>query len=139
MEQYFKELKEARQVDFELMLYYAHQLIAAQPQISKILSNIFSFIAIDEYQDTKLIQYEIVASILNAGAGQTRTLIVGEPNQAIFASLGGYAIAVDAFRAQINVPLKDEAISELPLFKSNHRLFRKLQRARHDNRGSFGD
>lgn len=112
LEQYFEELKRARQVDFELILYYAHQLVVAQPQISKILSNIFSFIAIDEYQDTKLIQYEIVASILRAGAGRTRTLIVGDPNQAIFASLGGFAMAVDAFRAQINVPLKELQLSQ---------------------------
>lgn len=90
---YFLVLSKDRKIDFELMLYYAYDLVSKNPSIAKLLSNIFPLILIDEYQDTKEIQYSIVSQILAAGSGQTRAFVVGDPNQAIFQSLGGYAIA----------------------------------------------
>ncbi|TOB48524.1 ATP-dependent DNA helicase, partial [Vibrio parahaemolyticus] len=56
-------------------------------------SNLFSYFFIDEYQDTKEIQYSIVASIMRANPSKVTTFIVGDPNQAIYTSLGGYAIS----------------------------------------------
>ncbi|WNF44430.1 ATP-dependent helicase [Rhodococcus sp. SG20037] len=89
---YFEELKFTNQLDFESILKYAHELMQNNPSIAKILSSIFEFIAVDEYQDTKLIQYEILASIISAGQETPRSFIVGDPNQEIFSSLGGYAM-----------------------------------------------
>ena len=68
------------------------QILESQPLVAQILSNLFSFIMMDEYQDTKEIQYHIVSKILNAGEGRTKSFIVGDPNQSIFDSLGGYPI-----------------------------------------------
>ncbi|MCZ3467268.1 UvrD-helicase domain-containing protein, partial [Klebsiella pneumoniae] len=65
----------------------------------------------DEYQDTKQIQYSILTSILRAGRGETKILIVGDPNQAIYGSLGGYAMPLDEFRAQAGIPIKEFALS----------------------------
>lgn len=45
---------------------------------------------IDEYQDTKEIQYHIISKILSEGKGKSKTIIVGDPNQSIYDSLGGY-------------------------------------------------
>ncbi|MCZ4558169.1 ATP-dependent helicase [Rhodococcus maanshanensis] len=112
LEQYFKELRSARQVDFEHILRCAFELIRDNPQISRVLGQIFSFIAIDEYQDTKRIQYAILTSIINAGAGATRTLIVGDPNQEIFTSMGGYAISASEFQGLIGLPLKELQLSQ---------------------------
>jgi DNA helicase-2/ATP-dependent DNA helicase PcrA len=109
---YFDELERTRQIDFELILYLALQIIQSKPSISKVLSKLFSFIAVDEYQDTKKIQYLIIASILKAGNGTTRTLIVGDPNQAIFGSLGGFAISASDFRAMIGIPLVELELTE---------------------------
>lgn len=86
--QYFEKLQESRQIDFELILYYAYQLIVSRPAISVLLGQLFSFVLIDEYQDTKRIQYSIVTAILKAGQGATKAFIVGDPNQAIYQSLG---------------------------------------------------
>jgi hypothetical protein len=66
---------------------------------------------VDEYQDTKQIQYNLLTAILRAGQGQTKTFIVGDPNQAIYGSLGGFAISLADFRAQAGIPIKELALS----------------------------
>jgi superfamily I DNA/RNA helicase len=103
--QYFKMLSDNKQIDFELILYYANQLIAQRPSISILLSKLFPFILVDEYQDTKKIQYSIVASILRAGGGKTKIFIVGDPNQAIYQSLGGFAISAEDFQELAGIQL----------------------------------
>ncbi|WP_387467267.1 UvrD-helicase domain-containing protein [Photorhabdus sp. RM323S] len=119
LEQYFDYLRETRQIDFELILYYAYQLIAVQPQISAILGQLFSFILVDEYQDTKRIQYSIIASILKAGQG-TKAFIVGDPNQAIYESLGGYPIAFEEFQSMAGIKLEELKLSQN--YRSSERI-----------------
>lgn len=92
LQQYWQDLRASRQVDFEMILDYAHQLIRDVPSISVLLGSIFTTVLIDEYQDTKEIQYEIFGAILKASMGKAKAFIVGDPNQAIYGSLGGYAI-----------------------------------------------
>lgn len=117
---YLDELVRRRQIDFELVLLYAYQLLSANPPIGIMLSNLFSHVLIDEYQDTKEIQYAIVAAILKAGAGKTAFFMVGDPNQAIFESLGGYAIEPEIFERMANVKLQ-----QLPL-SLNYRSSQKI-------------
>ncbi|MBX9887355.1 MAG: ATP-dependent helicase [Flavobacteriaceae bacterium] len=88
--EYFDILKKNGQIDFEQILYYSFKLLKAKPVISSILWKLFPFILIDEYQDTKEIQYHIISKILGANKGFSKTLIVGDPNQSIYDSLGGY-------------------------------------------------
>ncbi len=109
---YFRELSTSRQIDFELILWHAYTLISSNEHISSLLSGIFSYILVDEYQDTKQIQYGILAKILRAGGGNTKTFIVGDPNQEIYGSLGGYAIKVSDFRANTRIPIKEMALSQ---------------------------
>lgn len=92
LDAYHSHLEENDQIDFEQILYFAHEILSSNSSIAKILANLFSYVLIDEYQDTKEIQYSIVASIIKASKGRVRTFIVGDPNQAIYGSLGGYAI-----------------------------------------------
>ena len=79
LSEYFRELSEARQLDFELILWYAQILIRDQKHIAPILASVFSYLLVDEYQDTKQIQYGLLTAILRAGAGRTKTFIVGDP------------------------------------------------------------
>lgn len=90
LRKYFDILKDSRQVDFEQILYYAYQILNRNPIIANTLKDIIKFILIDEYQDTKEIQYHIIAKILNAGGGLSRVFIVGDPNQSIYSTLGGF-------------------------------------------------
>lgn len=97
LHQYWAELRANRQVDFEMILDYAYQLVRDVPSIGILLGSIFSTLLVDEYQDTKEIQYSILGAILKASKGKARAFIVGDPNQAIYGSLGGYAITPAAF------------------------------------------
>ncbi len=104
LDQYYEMLRLNKQIDFELILKYAYELITQNPSINKILSSLFTHILIDEYQDTKEIQYAIVSAILRSGEERVKAFIVGDPNQSIYESLGGYAITANDFSelAQIN-------------------------------------
>jgi DNA helicase-2/ATP-dependent DNA helicase PcrA len=72
----------------------------------------FSGILVDEYQDTKEIQYAILAEILKAGARKTTAFVVGDPNQAIYGSLGGYAITATQFSAMTKVAFREMELSQ---------------------------
>lgn len=112
LRQYFETLLQSRQIDFELILFYAYELIKNNNSIGILLSNLFNYILIDEYQDTKEIQYNIIASILKAGKGKTKTFIVGDPNQAIYGSLGGYPITADDFKVMANIDINEIELSQ---------------------------
>ncbi|MNQ13760.1 ATP-dependent DNA helicase UvrD1 [compost metagenome] len=95
LQEYFGILKNNNQLDFEQILFYAYEILKSKPVVANILSKLFPFILIDEYQDTKEIQYHIISKILSVNEGNSKTLIVGDPNQSIYDSLGGYPMPKD--------------------------------------------
>ncbi|REC42049.1 UvrD-helicase domain-containing protein [Chryseobacterium sp. 5_R23647] len=103
---YFKVLEENHQIDFEQILFFSYKLLIKKPVIEKILCKLFPFILIDEYQDTKEIQYHIIARILSANKGDSKTLIVGDPNQSIYDSLGGYPMPQNELEKLLGFDLK---------------------------------
>lgn len=111
LQQYWTDLRANRQVDFEMILAYAYQLVRDVPSISILLGSIFATVLVDEYQDTKEIQYAILGAILKASKGKAKAFIVGDPNQAIYGSLGGYAITPVAFSALSGVVFKEMDLS----------------------------
>jgi DNA helicase II / ATP-dependent DNA helicase PcrA len=110
--QYFELLKENNQIDFEQILFYSFQILSKKQIVSSILSNLFPFILIDEYQDTKEIQYQIIAKILNTGSKNSKTLIVGDPNQSIFESLGGFPMKKNEMESLFGFELKEMGLSK---------------------------
>lgn len=112
LQKYWNALRAERQVDFELILLYAYQLIDNNPSISVLLGSIFECVLLDEFQDTREIQYTILASILKASKGDTSAFVVGDPNQAIYGSLGGYAITASAFGKQCGITFKEMELSD---------------------------
>lgn len=105
--EYIQILESNKQIDFEQILFYSYQLLNKNSVISSLLSKIFPFILIDEYQDTKEIQYHIIASILKAGLGNTKAFIVGDPNQSIYDTLGGYPMPKDQMENLFGFSLKE--------------------------------
>ena len=137
---YHFRLKANFQVDFEQILYFSYQLILQHTSISKVLSQLFTHILVDEYQDTKEIQYTVFGRILNAGMGRVKAFIVGDPNQAIYSSLGGYAIHVEDLRSLTNITIVEKALtrnyrssSRIIDFFSNYRVFNSPIVAAGDN------
>lgn len=117
---YFQVLEQNNQIDFEQILFYSYKLLESNPIISKILCKLFPFILIDEYQDTKEIQYNIIASILKANNGDSKTLIVGDPNQSIYDSLGGYPMPKEELEKLIGFNLQKSSLSK------NYRSSKKI-------------
>lgn len=112
LKEYFSILLNERELDFELILYYSYQLVCDNQGICGVLSKLFSFILIDEYQDTKIIQYSIIAYILKYGGSRTKAFIVGDPNQAIYQSLGGYPMLCEDFKAMAGVDIDELVLSK---------------------------
>ena len=92
---YFNYLRENHAVNYEQILSYSYELLVKHPIINETLSNLFTHILVDEYQDTKDIQYHIIGKIFKAGKGKTVGFIVGDPNQCIYSNLGGYPISLE--------------------------------------------
>lgn len=110
--EYFKILRQNNQIDFEQILFYSYQLLIQKPIINSILANLFPFILIDEYQDTKKIQYHIISKILNSNKGKSKTLIVGDPNQSIYDTLGGYPMVKKDLESLLGFNLKELGLSK---------------------------
>jgi len=94
LSEYFLILSEKRFIDFEMILFHSLNLVRKYKIIPSTLAKLFKIILIDEYQDTKKIQYHIITEILKSRKGKLRTFIVGDPNQSIYESLGGYPMPI---------------------------------------------
>jgi DNA helicase II / ATP-dependent DNA helicase PcrA len=120
LDRFHAQLKANRQIDYELILWCAYDLIVKQPTIGILLNAVFATVLVDEYQDTKEIQYAILAEILKAGGRKTTAFVVGDPNQAIYGSLGGYAIAAAQLSAMANVTFREMELSQN--YRSSERI-----------------
>jgi superfamily I DNA/RNA helicase len=107
LNEYFRILDRNNQIDFELILYYALKILREKPLVSKILAQLFPYFIIDEFQDTKAIQYHIVGEVLQASIQKSKLFMVGDPNQSIFESLGGYAISKNDLELLTNLEIKE--------------------------------
>ncbi|MEJ6014569.1 ATP-dependent helicase [Corynebacterium sp. H127] len=118
--EYHAQLLKQKKIDFEMILKFAYDLISEHRPIAKRLSQLFSMIAIDEYQDTREIQYSIVSRILREKEYRPKLFVVGDPNQAIYGSLGGIAKSANELSA-----LTGRQIEQLALH-SNYRSSQQI-------------
>jgi DNA helicase II / ATP-dependent DNA helicase PcrA len=82
---YQTRLKEANSLDFDDLLYLTVKLLKENSQIKEKYQNRWSFLLIDEYQDTNIAQYTL-AKILSAK--HKNIFAVGDPDQAIYSWRG---------------------------------------------------
>lgn len=109
---YLKKLKDNSQIDFELILYYSLKLLRNRSVICNILTKIFPYILIDEYQDTKEVQYNIISSIINTDNQPTKLFIVGDPNQSIYQTMGGFPMEKSKIETICNISLKQMELTK---------------------------
>ncbi|MCO5238912.1 MAG: ATP-dependent helicase [Chitinophagaceae bacterium] len=102
LKEYHEILKKKKLIDFDLLLYYSYRILITHPKIQVTLSNLFKLICVDEYQDTQDLLYAIISLIVKAGKGKTSLFLVGDTDQAIYASLGGVAKSIEEVRAEID-------------------------------------
>jgi DNA helicase-2/ATP-dependent DNA helicase PcrA len=79
--QYEIQLKKNNALDFDDLLLKTLDLFRAHPEALSYYGNKFKYIMVDEYQDTNLVQYEIIRSIARFSGN---IFVVGDDDQAIY-------------------------------------------------------
>lgn len=80
-EKYEKKLKTNNAMDFDDLLYYAYRIFKEYPELLEQRQNRFSYILVDEAQDTNWIQFEIL-KLLTANWGNIS--FIGDDYQSIY-------------------------------------------------------
>lgn len=84
-ERYQEKLKEYQAVDFDDLLYLPVRIMHEFPEARRYYQDRWSYLLIDEYQDTNNAQYELVKCLLGT---EQRLCVVGDPDQSIYSWRG---------------------------------------------------
>lgn len=84
-------------IDYFDILYFSWLILRKYPLIRESLSCRFASILVDEFQDTTVIQNEVLKFLFSGG--KTSLFLVGDPDQSIFAFTGA---SPDTFRDYFN-------------------------------------
>jgi DNA helicase-2/ATP-dependent DNA helicase PcrA len=96
---YWDRIRTNGYIDFSNIIYYSYLLLKNRPEVLSYASSKFSWILVDEFQDTTDLQVEILSLI--AGAKQTKFLLVGDPFQSIFSFAGARPDLAEIFATRI--------------------------------------
>lgn len=79
--EYQRHLRASNSVDFDDLLLYVVQILAENPEIRRELDERFRYVLVDEYQDTNLAQYRIIAGL---SRDFPNLCVTGDPDQSIY-------------------------------------------------------
>ena len=99
---YQQRLVEINAVDFGDILLHSYYILINNLDIQKSYKNFIKHILIDEFQDTNLIQYDIIKLILNS---QKNLFCVGDDDQSIYAWRGANIENIINFPKEFNSPV----------------------------------
>ena len=80
-EQYEKERKRLKKMDFDDMLVLVYELFKKRPDILSMWQRKFRYILIDEFQDINQVQYDVIRML---AAPENNLFIVGDDDQSIY-------------------------------------------------------
>jgi DNA helicase-2/ATP-dependent DNA helicase PcrA len=80
-ERYEQQLRESNALDFDDLLMKAVLLFRSHPEVLSRYQKRYQHIQVDEFQDTNLVQYELVRHI---GGKYRNICVVGDPDQSIY-------------------------------------------------------
>jgi DNA helicase-2/ATP-dependent DNA helicase PcrA len=127
--EFHQSILKNKEIDFDLLLYYSYKLLKTHTKIRNHLANLFSYFFIDEYQDTQDLQYAIIGEIIKEEQNKCKLFLVGDPDQAIYDSLGGVSKDLQEIKSEFGNP--DIELKELSgNYRSTQRIvdfFRNFQ------------
>ncbi len=82
---YIKAKADQDLMDFDDLLVHARMILATEPEVRKAVAASYSHIMVDEYQDTNLLQAEILRLVAD---GHDNVMAVGDDSQSIYAFRG---------------------------------------------------
>lgn len=80
-EEYEKERKEIKAMDFDDLLIETNRLLKTMPDVKRKWQNRFDYLHVDEFQDVDPIQYSIIKNLCSEEAF---VCVVGDPDQTIY-------------------------------------------------------
>ena len=109
--EYCRQLREHRLMDYDDQMVYAYTMLRKFPQLLEHFQNLYSYICVDEAQDTSKIQHAIIALL----ASKTENLfMVGDEDQSIYGFRAAYPEALLSFE-------KNHANARVLLMEDNFR------------------
>ena len=97
--EYQRRLKKAGAFDFDDLIYYTVRLLEDNEEVRQYYHNRFHYIMVDEYQDTSIAQYKLVA-LLTGSHGNI--CVVGDDDQSIYRFRGATIENILEFEQQFN-------------------------------------
>ncbi|MBC1606871.1 ATP-dependent helicase [Listeria welshimeri] len=107
---YHKKLLKNKEIDFDLILLTAYQILKESKISSKNIARVLRTIYVDEFQDTRDIQYKIIGLLTSANKS-IQALFVGDIDQAIYGTLDGVVKTVDELSVITGLAFKVEKLS----------------------------
>ena len=99
---YQERLLEINSVDFGDLLLHSYNILKNNPEILMSYKTFISHILIDEFQDTNVIQYELIKLLLN---GEKNIFCVGDDDQSIYAWRGAKVENILNFPKEFKAPV----------------------------------
>jgi len=115
-ERYQELLTESKALDFDDLLMKVVQLFRNNPEVLARYQNRYQHILVDEFQDTNLVQYELVKLL---GSKYRNICVVGDPDQSI------YSWRFADLRNILNFE-KDYPEAKLVLLEQNYRSTKRI-------------
>ncbi|MDI9277376.1 ATP-dependent helicase [Pantoea sp. EABMAA-21] len=109
VKEYHFYLSTNRLIDFDLILNITLKLLTERKSLCRKISLLFSHILIDEYQDTSLLQYDILKRLYKNH--NNHLTLIGDSEQAIYTGLG--AIVKNETELSVFFNIKDLAVMNL--------------------------
>jgi len=121
--EYQKRLLQSNAVDFDDLLLHVVTLLSDNPELRRQLGERYRYILVDEYQDTNLAQYRIVAAL---AADHHNLCVTGDPDQSIYGWRGARIDNILSFERDFPnatvVRLEENFRSTKQILKSADRL-----------------
>ncbi len=99
-ERYQAELQRRQALDFDDLIFFTRSLLRLVPAVAAYWANRYSFIQVDEVQDTHLGEYEVVRHLAQHSGNLA---MIGDLDQTIYAWRGSEPeVVLDQFRAEFS-------------------------------------
>jgi superfamily I DNA/RNA helicase len=108
--EYLARLEANKEIDFDQILQFSDELVRENDFICSNTASIINSVLVDEFQDTRALQYKILAQICKQNKALS-LLFVGDVNQAIYGGLGGVAKDKGDMDALFDTAFEDKSLT----------------------------
>jgi DNA helicase-2/ATP-dependent DNA helicase PcrA len=120
---FWERLQAQGLIDFPNIIYYAFRLLSETPSIAYALSCKYTWLLVDEFQDTTALQVEIFRRI--SAFRQTKYFLVGDPYQSIFGFAGARVELMEVFAREISAESRFKLMAN---YRSSPRIINHAER-----------